>query len=71
MVSCTNYPITFHLIFMEPTGILIVVITCLLAVALVIFLIRSNRKDRDLLNPDTEESVEETHRDIESREDRT
>jgi LPXTG-motif cell wall-anchored protein len=52
---------------MEKNNIIILVIVGIVLIALVVFLIRKNQKDKKLLNPDAPDSVEETHMDHKRR----
>ncbi len=44
---------------------MIISIVALAAIVLIIFLIRKNRKDIEVLNPDAQDSTEEIHNDQE------
>jgi len=55
---------------MSELNILILVITGVIAIAIILFLILRNRKDQKMLNPDASDSVEEVHMDQERRDDR-
>ncbi len=55
---------------METKNILLVVIVVIALIALVMFLISRNRKDIKTMNPDSEDSVKETHGDAIRREDK-
>lgn len=46
---------------MEQNQILVITITILVVLALVIFLIWKNQKDKDILHPDEADSVKEVH----------
>ena len=54
---------------MYTSEIISVVLVFIAAIGVVAFLIWKNNKDKKLLNPDAEASVEETEMDIESRRD--
>ncbi len=55
---------------MTESNIPILVITGIVAVAIILFLIWRNSKDKKTVNPDAPDSVEEMHMDQERREDR-
>jgi len=55
---------------MDTSNIIIIVIVGIAALALVIFLIWKNQQDKKTLNPDAEDSVEETITDKERRRDK-
>ena len=54
---------------MEQNNIIILVIAGIAFIALVVFFIWKNNKDKKLLNPDAADSVEETHMDQEGKAD--
>jgi LPXTG-motif cell wall-anchored protein len=54
---------------MDTTNIAIIVIVGVALLALVIFLIWKNKKDKKVLNPDAEDAVEETIADQERNKD--
>jgi len=54
---------------MDSTTIITIVLVAIAALALIIFLIWKNKKDRKTLNPDAEDSVEETMMDQERNKD--
>jgi len=55
---------------MDTSAIITIVLVGLAALALIIFLIWKNKKDRKTLNPDADDSVEETIMDQERNKDR-
>ncbi|HEY9362845.1 MAG TPA: FeoB-associated Cys-rich membrane protein [Chitinophagaceae bacterium] len=55
---------------MERSNIIILVRVGIALIALVVFLIWKNQKDKKLLNPDAPDSVEETHMDQKRRTDK-
>lgn len=56
---------------MENKSVTILIIAGLAALLLVIFLIWKNLRDKKLLNPDSPDSVDETHNDSDRKADRT
>jgi hypothetical protein len=54
---------------MNSTNIITIVLVGIAALALVVFLIWKNQKDRKKLNPDAEDSVEETIMDQQRKKD--
>ena len=56
---------------MESHNILILVVTGITALALVVFLIIKNQRDKQLLNPDETDALDETKTDQERSADRT
>lgn len=54
---------------MSELNILMLVMTTIIAIALILFLIWRNKKDKDNLNPDASNSVEETQMDQKRRGD--
>ena len=55
---------------MSELNILMLVMTGMIAIAIILFLILRNRKDKKALNPDAPASVEEVRMDQERRTDR-
>jgi len=55
---------------MDTTTIITVILVGIAALSLIIFLIWKNKKDRKKLNPDAEDSVEETIMDQERNKER-
>lgn len=55
---------------MEQNQILIISITALVVLALVLFLVRQNKKDREGMNPDEADSVKEVHTNQERKRDK-
>jgi hypothetical protein len=55
---------------MDQNNVIILVVAGIAFIALVVFLIWKNNKDKKLLNPDAADSVEETHMDQERRADK-
>ena len=49
------------------SNILAIVIVAAIAITIIVMLIRKNQKDKKLLNPDAQDSVEETMMDHERR----
>ena len=45
-------------------------LVCIITIAVIIFLIWQNKKDKKLINPDAQDSMEETITDHERREDK-
>ena len=58
-----------YLYHMTTSNIVTIVIVGIAALALIIFLVWKNQKDKKTLNPDAEDSVEETMMDQERRKD--
>jgi FtsZ-interacting cell division protein ZipA len=54
---------------MSELNIPMLVMTTIIVIVLIVFLIWRNRKDKDSINPDASNSVEETQMDQERRED--
>jgi multisubunit Na+/H+ antiporter MnhC subunit len=54
---------------MTTSNIITIVVVGIAALALIIFLVWKNQKDKKTLNPDAEDSVEETMMDQERRKD--
>ncbi len=55
---------------MEISDIIIIIIAGIILLALIVFLILKNRKDKKLLNPDSEDAVQELHMDQKRRADK-
>lgn len=55
---------------MEQNQILIISVTAVVVLALILFLVRQNKKDREEMNPDEADSVKEVHTDQERKRDR-
>lgn len=55
---------------MSEFNTLAISLTVLAVIALVVFLILKNKKDKDSLNPDAPDTVEETHMDQKRRTDK-
>jgi hypothetical protein len=54
-----------------PINTIAIVLVSLIAIAVIVLLIWKNKKDKKLMNPDSEDSVEEAMMDHERREDKT
>lgn len=55
---------------MEQTQILVISITAVVVLALILFLVRQNKKDRQEMNPGEADSVTEIHTDQERKRDK-
>jgi hypothetical protein len=55
---------------MHMTDLITIVIIVVIAIAVIILLIWKNNKDKKLINPDAQDSVEETIMDQKRREDK-
>ncbi|MBI2272853.1 MAG: hypothetical protein HYU70_03565 [Bacteroidetes bacterium] len=55
---------------MEQNQILVISLTAIVVLALIIFLIRQNRKDKENLHPGESDSVTETHTEQDRKRDK-